>query len=219
MRQHNFTLASLALALIGFWMPWLTHPAAALRMNGYELSEWVTFLPGVRDGSLPFNRLSFLIPIASLALLFAIAAARARPENVRTRRRPWMIALLPTSPLGWGLLFLSLLCSVIIFPPYPYLLTAYADPEFRLQFIIACATILSIGLILYLPDETFGDVLQIFLALLGGGYAGWTALALWRVLLELFHIRWALGLGWALILWGFAGLVLSGWTRVFGPRA
>src|SRR5437764_9978299 len=72
------TLIPLGLALIGYWTPWLTHPAAALRLNGYELSEWVTFLPGVRDGSLPFNRLAFLIPLACLALLLGIAASHFR---------------------------------------------------------------------------------------------------------------------------------------------
>src|SRR6188474_2876552 len=67
---------SILLALVGYWAPWLTHPAAALRLNGYELSEWVTFLPGVRDGSLPLSRLLFLLPLACLALLLALAASR-----------------------------------------------------------------------------------------------------------------------------------------------
>src|SRR5437870_3045187 len=70
---------ALLLALVGYWLPWLTAPAAALRLNGYELSEWITFLPGVRDGSLPLNRLVFLLPLACLALLFALAAARPAP--------------------------------------------------------------------------------------------------------------------------------------------
>ena len=68
--------AALALAVAGYWLPWLTHPAAALRLNGYELSEWVTFLPGVRDGSLPLSRLVFLIPLACLALLCGLVAAQ-----------------------------------------------------------------------------------------------------------------------------------------------
>ena len=67
---------ALLLALVGYWLPWLTHPAAALRLNGYELSEWVTFLPAVRDGSSPLTRLVFLLPLAALALLCGLAAAR-----------------------------------------------------------------------------------------------------------------------------------------------
>src|SRR6185436_5919146 len=79
---------SLLLALIGYWTPWLTHPVAALRLNGFELSEWVTFLPGVRDGSLPFNRLAFLIPLACLALLLSITASHFRSTLHNSWLRP-----------------------------------------------------------------------------------------------------------------------------------
>ena len=75
-RRRILQLAALGLALVGYWLPWLTQPAAALRLNGYELSEWVTYLPGVRDGSLPLSRVLFLLPLACLALLLALAAAR-----------------------------------------------------------------------------------------------------------------------------------------------
>src|SRR5258706_12494313 len=74
LRRRAVQLAALGLALVGYWLPWLTHPAAALRLNGYELSEWVTFLPGVRDGSLPLSRLLFLLPLGCLALLLGLAA-------------------------------------------------------------------------------------------------------------------------------------------------
>src|SRR5260221_287867 len=74
MRRRIVQLAALGLALIGYWLPWLTHPVAALRLNGYELSEWVTYLPGVRDGSLPLSRLLFLLPLSCLALLLGLAA-------------------------------------------------------------------------------------------------------------------------------------------------
>src|SRR5258706_7220944 len=74
LRRRAVQLAALGLALFGYWLPWLTHPSAALRLNGYELSEWITYLPGVRDGSLPLSRLVFLLPLGCLALLLGLAA-------------------------------------------------------------------------------------------------------------------------------------------------
>src|SRR3990172_11186061 len=133
-----------ALALLGYWSPWLTHPAGALRFNGFELAEWTTFLPGVRDGSLPVTRLSFLIPLACLVLLLGIAAARSKSMPA----------------LRWGLMLLALLCSYGVFPSYPYILTAYRDPEFRLQFLVACAALLGLGLTFFLKAGWL-DVLQI----------------------------------------------------------
>ena len=215
MPHRNFVIASLTLALVGFWAPWLTHPAAALRLNGFELSEWVTFLPGVRDGSLPFGRFTFLIPVTALIPLLGIASANSRSQTT-TRRRFRLLALLPNSPLSWGLLFFALVCLVAIFPPYEAFVLPDYWPEYQPQFIAACAAFVGLILILALPDEV-NDILQILLALLGGGYALWATLALWAVVLQ-FNVRWSVGLGWAAMLLGFAGLTLSGWARLFGPR-
>src|SRR5687767_6493572 len=108
---------SILLALVGYWAPWLTHPAAALRLNGYELSEWITFLPGVRDGTLPFNRLAFLIPLACLGLLSGITAAHFRSM---TAPSSWLRPKWPRSLIGWALLVLAALGCYGVFPPYPY---------------------------------------------------------------------------------------------------
>jgi hypothetical protein len=148
-RRRIVQWGALGLALAGYWLPWLTAPAAALRLNGYELSEWITYLPGVRDGSLSLSRLLFLLPLACLAGLLALAASRSadpppvyilggEPQSPRPRgaRRPrsGLSALLPVAgPGGWVLFALGILCALVIIPPYPYLLTAYADPEYRLQ--------------------------------------------------------------------------------------
>jgi|GEM_PF-712776 len=206
---------SVLLALFGYWAPWLTHPAAALRLNGYELSEWVTFLPGVRDGSLPFNRLAFLIPLACLALLLAIAASRFRP-TATPPTSSWLRPKWPSSVVGWVLLVLALLCCYTVFPPYPYLFSAYADPEFQLQFFVALATLFGLILTLYLPVG-LNSVLQILLAGLGGAYGLWTLLAVRPVASALLNAPWAIGLGWFVMLAGFVGLIISGVAYFFSP--
>jgi hypothetical protein len=223
-------LAALGLALVGYWLPWLTHPVDALRLNGYELSEWVTFLPGVRDGSLPLSRLLFLIPLGCLALLLGLAASwqRSRPAQLLTTGHPagapsaprgGLGAVLPAiqGPGGWGLLALGLICAFTVFPPYPYLLTAFADPEYRTQLFVASLGVVVLLLALYLPAD-LKALLQVGLAALGGGLGLWTLLVLRPVASSLLGTAWPIGLGWPLMLLGFALLILAGLRELFGPR-
>lgn len=204
---------SLFLALLGFWMPWLALPAGALQMNAYELSEWVTFLPGVFIGELPFNRLTFLIPAACLTVLFALAAARTR----NTSTKSWIRAILPQTWPGWGLLLLAALCLSAVFPYYPYILTAYQDPEFQMQFFVACVATLAVPLALLLPRDV-GLLAQIMLAIIGLGYSTWAMWQLWPVASELLRNAWPLGWGWLLTLVGFALVLAEGWGSLFRPR-
>lgn len=204
---------ALVLALAGYWLPWLAHPAAALQLNAYELSEWVTFLPGVQLGELPFGRLTFLVPSACLALLFALAAARMR----RAPARGWVTALLPDSLWSWGLLTLALLSAITVFPYYPYFLTAYNDPEFGLQFWLACAVLLGLPFALWLPDHLAG-LFQLALALIGLGFSVWALWSLWPIATELLGTTWPIGWGWPATLLGFVGALVDGWRVLFQPR-
>ena len=230
MRRRTVQLAALALALVGYWLPWLTQPAAALRLNGYELSEWITFLPGVRAGALPLNRLVFLLPLACLAILLALAASwqAARPLGLLTAPSPETARLGPRTGLhglvpgihglsGWGLLLLGLFCAFLVFPPYPYLLTAYADPEYRGQLFAASLSVVILLLTLYLPADLKAG-LQIVLAGLGGGLGLWGLLTVRPAASELLARPWAIGLGWPIMLAGFALLLLGGLRELFGPR-
>jgi hypothetical protein len=228
-RRRAVQLAALGLALVGYWLPWLTHPVAALRLNGYELSEWVTYLPGVRDGSLPLSRLLFLLPLGCLALLLAAASSWQAPQPPRLltttappvapAERGGLADLLPgiRGWSGWGLLALSLVCAFTVFPPYPYLLTAYADNEYRGQLFVAGLGVVLLLLALYLPVD-LKAILQLVLALVGGGLGLWSLLVLRPVASDLLGATWAIGLGWPIMLAGFALLALGGLRELFGPR-
>ena len=230
MRRRVVQLAALALALVGYWLPWLTHTDSALRLNGYELSEWVTFLPGVRDGSLPLSRLLFLLPLACLALLLGLAgtwqAARPIVLLTDTARRPansaprsGLSAMLPSIQGwgGWALLALAAVCAFTVFPPYPYIFTAYADPEYRTQLFVAALAVVVLLLALYAPTD-IKAALQIVLALVGGALGLWGLIVVRPVASGLLGAPWPVGLGWPMMLLGFALLALSGLRELFGPR-
>ncbi len=207
--RHGFVSAGLLLALVGFWLPWLAHPAAALNLNGYELAEWVTLMPEGQAGAAPLNRLTFLAPCACLTVLFGLAAARSRRDRARV----------PRSWLGWGLLTAALLSASAVFPYYPYFLTAPADlnSEFFVQFWVAAASLLAVAITFLLPDEA-NDLLQIALGLAGAGLAVWSLTALTPLARSALGLDWRWGPGWAAVLLGFAVVLVDGWRRLFRPR-
>ena len=227
------TLFLLGLAVVGYWGPWLIHPAAPLILNGYDLSEWVTFLPPVRDGAL-FNplviplpwrepvviylaRLVFFIPLACVAGLLSITASRYR-GGAAPFLRAWWSDILPHSPLSWGLLILAGLGCFIILPPYE----AYVRADYRLEYwpqmVVAGLTALLIVSAFVLPGE-LKDLTQMALALAGLGIGAWTLMSVRPATLALLPVGWVrLGWGWVAMLVGLAGLAWLGLTHLFGEK-
>jgi hypothetical protein len=195
------SLAALLAALAGYWSPWLTHPAVALRLSGFDLAEWVTFLPGVRDGSLPLTRLVFLLPLACLALLLGLAA-QASP-----RREGWRIWL-PGSLWAWGLWLLAGVCALLVLPPYEAFRNREYWPEYQTQFWAACAALAGVAACGLVPRWARPG-LQIILAGAGAGYGGWALMTLRPAANELLNAPWGGGAGWVVMLAGFAGVIVA----------
>ncbi|MCZ7542374.1 MAG: hypothetical protein M5R40_02005 [Anaerolineae bacterium] len=102
-------LLGFALALLGCYLPWVAHPAAALAPNMLDLAEWTSLHPAVR-GSAPPLLLTFALrlplALAGVGIAYAvrwgwlpglvIALTLLPPlEFFRARRAT------PTSGRGW----------------------------------------------------------------------------------------------------------------------
>jgi hypothetical protein len=207
----NLGLGAVLLALVGYWTPWLTHPAAALRLSGYDLAEWTTHLPGVLDGSLPLSRLSFLIPLACLALLLALAGARLHHAD-DALRRGWR-RYMPASPAALGFLALALACALLVLPPYEAFRNAEYWPEYQTQFALACATLLGLAACQVVPDWLDAG-LQVVFALLGSGCGAWALLTLKPAADDVLNAPWAVGLGWMAMLLGLAAVAVTAGIEV-----
>lgn len=114
------------LILIGYWAPWVAHPAAGLVQNGFDLSEFVKFLPPVESGSEPVIRWLFFLPLTTVAMSFGLLA-----NAVPIRRTGWLRCLL---------LAVSFLLLIILIPPYPYTPDRMLGMEFRERTVLALAS-------------------------------------------------------------------------------
>ncbi|NOX64162.1 MAG: hypothetical protein GXP42_19835 [Chloroflexi bacterium] len=120
-RQYPTSLAlglGLLLLFLGYWRPWLPHPAAGLNILGVDLPEYVKFIPEVRYGQTPVNRLVFFGPLLALAFGLVLLASLQRSST------PWW--------LRTGLAAAAIPTALAMLPPAwtPGLLRT---PEFRTQ--------------------------------------------------------------------------------------
>ena len=104
---------AVALMLLLYLLPWLINPSAALSPNAYDLAEWTSLHPAVRDAAIPLLPTALLrLPLACLALLVAFTARRS---------------------LLSALVVLLLAVSVL----RPEFFTALGDPNYRQQAALA----------------------------------------------------------------------------------
>ena len=118
----------LTIALIGYLLPWVLTSASSLSMGAYDLAEWSSLHPIVKQTA-PFlwTTLALRIPLAVLAILLAIYLAK-------TLHLP-SIALV--------CLFVS---AIALLPPLEFFTTFRDDPNYRQQLFLALFTLV-IGII------------------------------------------------------------------------
>lgn len=126
-------LLALTAILSGYFLPWLPHPAAGLRLIGLEMGEWVKFLPQVRSGEISARRDWFYLPPVTLGLALALLSARWPNGRWQT----------------WAMRTLALLVSLLAFPALEAVRQESADNYLlRLQLVglvVLVTTLSSLG--------------------------------------------------------------------------
>jgi hypothetical protein len=119
--------AGATIALLGAIAPWIPHPTVALRIGAFDLFEITKYLPAVGSGEVFLLREAFLLPVVIPALVLALVPLA--PGSRRGVAR-WLV------PVAAGIIALSTI------PPYPQILSAHRNPEYRGQLVISAATFL-----------------------------------------------------------------------------
>ena len=210
-RSKTWFLIGVALALVGYWGPWVNHKTAALALSGLDMAEFVKFLPGVRAGAEFMIRELFYLPPLAAALCLALIGSN----------RLWRYPL-------WArmtMVMTAIVLAIIVLPPYPFILQALDSDEFRRQFLMAAGCLAVIGgTLLYrrLPRAVVAGLL-IVVSLAGAIPALWQFFyirsALDGVYGQPIHIGWGLWLTVAgfLIVAGSGGWILGiGYWRLEG---
>jgi hypothetical protein len=139
----------LVLAIIGYMLPWVKTPAQSLSMGAYDLSEWTSLHPVVRQ-TLPFLwvTLTLRVPLAIMGILLATYFGSTLHYN--------MIGLL-----------LILVTAIALLPPLEFFTVYREDPNYQQQFFLALLTIV-IGVIITIwRNRQLQRILPLLLSLLG----------------------------------------------------
>ena len=187
-------LLCLALAIVGYFGPWVGHKTAALTRTGFELSEFAKLFPQVQSGTVQIIRALFFTPPLAAAIGLGILLFR--------RRHGCVASIL-------GISFAGLL-TVTAVPPYEYL----GDPQYRGHLALAAG-----GLLLVLLSPLARRLstqarrgANAALAVVGLVPALWQFFLLRPVVAELYNKPVDLGWGVVLCTIGFGALL--GWAIV-----
>src|SRR3954470_20248095 len=179
MRRLNFPFvfpALLALALIGYFLPWISTSASSLSLGAYDLAEWSSLHPIVRQ-TVPFlwTTLALRVPLAILGILFATYIGKT------FRQRSIAIICM-------------LIAAIALLPPLEFFTTYRDDPNYRQQFILALTTVVIGILAIFGQSKTLQTVMLIALSILG---VLASAIGLYQAqnLMQGFDLHIAVGLG------------------------
>ncbi|NIO72775.1 MAG: hypothetical protein GTN71_28095 [Anaerolineae bacterium] len=204
LKSQIVLILGLALAIVGYFGPWVDHKTAALVLTGQDMGEFVKFLPEVRAGTAPMIREFFYLPpfAAALCLILLMASKRlAYPLVVRA------VMLLAVLGLAWAML-----------PPVwtPQLLVT---AEFRKQTVAIafCLLLLIVHPVLRHLASRLTAAAMIALAFLGAGPPLWQFFAIREAVNRAYG--WPVQVGWGLwvTVLGFL-IVIAGAVTLFGSE-
>ena len=188
-------LIGTGLALAGVWGAWVPHRSAALVLSGWDLAEFVRFVPGTSTTPVMFYLPAWCAGIA-LVLITGQSTGQSSSRSI----------VKSTARLGSMVIALGLMLAIL--PPYPHLMNGYQSAEFRGRFFLGV-----IGTLVILPS-CFGQRWPV--RLVGGALVTLAMVGVIPALWQFLKVRGAIeavygaSLGWG---WG-PGLLLAGWGLV-----
>ena len=109
-------LLAAAVALAGYFGPWVPHRAGGLVILGLDLAEYVKFMPAVASGQVALRREIFYLPLVAASVTASLLASR--------RSLPWLVR--------WGLAAGAIPVALAMLPP-AWNLDTFRTAEFRPQ--------------------------------------------------------------------------------------
>lgn len=199
-------LAGLLLALVGYWGPWVDHFTAALVIPGFDMAEYVKFLPEVRAGMVPVIRELFYLPAPAVGLCLALTISSLR------RRLPWWVMALLAILAAW--------LALIVAPPPDFVIRFPKDAGLRTEWgrqaAVAAVAFLAVIAALLWTGRLGRRIRRLFVTLVAG--VG-TAIPLWQFFAvrsaidQAYNRRVTLGWGLGLMPLGFALAVIATWSH------
>lgn len=181
--QSPLIFTFLIIALVGCFIPWIVVPVGGLQMGAYDLAEWSSLVPAVRQAA-PFMwpALALRLPLAFVGVLFSLYTAQ--------NHRGWAVTI-------------AIVTAIALLPPLEFFTIYRDDANYRQQFIIAVGTLI-IGIMgIGLRDQNKQMTLIVIVCLLGC-IASVVGLGQAYTLMGSFSLHPTLGLGGGMTILGLA---------------
>jgi hypothetical protein len=190
-------LLILALLLTAYAVPWMNTPSiGALTVHAYDLAEWVSIHPAVRAEPLLLTALLLRLPLACIGLWTGWIGSCPR----------WLRVL--------GVCVIA----VALLPPFEFITSAPADPNYQQQFVLAVTAWLGGIIGVFVSGRAAARVMRVVpVALLA--LAGCAALlGSARALIVMAGLGVDMTFGWGTPLFVLACIIGIGWLAAVRPR-
>lgn len=133
MKQSNLSLfvpLFLATTLLCYILPWVTTPASALSLGAYDLAEWASLHPIVRETT-PYlwSSLALRLPLAVIGILIASDISQTPNRTL----------------FGMAIVLLT---AIALLPPLEFFTIYRDDANYRQQFLVAVGTLITGAIVL-----------------------------------------------------------------------